>query len=119
MKVLLVEDDNTMRFLMHTLLDMEGFQVAEVDCALNMEEFLRALHAESPSLILLDAHLGCRDGIDFLRAIREDEILHDVKVLISSGLDRSAEFEKAGADGFMLKPFMPDELIARIKGMLN
>jgi DNA-binding response OmpR family regulator len=54
-----------------------------------------------------------------LRGIRNDPDFKDIKILMSSGMDFTYQSMEEGADGFLLKPYMPDELIARIQEILD
>jgi DNA-binding response OmpR family regulator len=55
--------------------------------------------------------------VDVLKLMRTNKALDSLKVLMSSGMDLSIECTQAGADGFIMKPFMPEELIEKIKTM--
>ncbi|MGD0611721.1 MAG: response regulator [Anaerolineales bacterium] len=112
LKVLLAEDDDTMVSLLKTLLGMEGFQVATL-----MDQKgdpLETIRREKPDVVLLDIYLGDRNGLELLRQIRLSPDLKKVRVLMTSGIDRTEECLSAGADGFLLKPFMPEDLIHKL-----
>ena len=110
LKVMLIEDDRTMLSLLSTLLQMEGFEVkTPVDD--QMDSLLNAFHLERPNIALVDVNLRIGSGLDLLRKIRNDPEIKDTRILMSSGLNVKHECIKAGADGFILKPYMPDELI--------
>lgn len=116
-KLMLIEDDITMRDLLKTLLELEGFEVAINDKDVPILQYIRQ---EKPDLILLDVHLRGKttrdnNGFDILKRIREDPELKDVKVVMSSGIDVSDKCKMAGADGFILKPYMPDDLIKQLR----
>jgi len=114
-KVMLAEDDATMLSLLRTLLKMEGFDTITLGVE---EDVLEALRREAPDLILLDVNLTQGNGIDFLRRIRQDDGLKDIFVIMSSGMPLADECFQAGADSFLLKPYMPDDLLSAIKGGL-
>jgi len=116
-KILLVEDDMTMMSLLETLLGMDGYEVASFQGG---EDILDVARREMPALILLDVNLKNfgildRNGFDVLRAIRADDQLQNIGVIISSGLNYQRESAEAGADGFVMKPYMPTELLDLIK----
>jgi hypothetical protein len=67
----------------------------------------------------MDVHLRQVNGLDLLRELRKDPLLQAVPVLISSGMELSSESSLEGADGFILKPYMPDDLVARIRETLG
>ena len=111
-KIMLIEDDKTMLTLLGTLLDMEGFQVVKVG---KFDSVVEDIRKEDPDVILMDVHLEDKDGIEILSVLRNDSQLKKKKVIISSGLDKRYESKKAGADDFLMKPYMPDELIGIVK----
>jgi DNA-binding response OmpR family regulator len=114
MKVMLVEDDATMLGLLEMLLQMEGFAVTKM-VEDDPEKILETIRQEKPALVLLDVHLRQVNGMDLLCQIKSDAGTKDIKVLMSSGIDFHTECKQAGADGFILKPYMPDALIAQIR----
>lgn len=111
-KVMLVEDDLTMLNLLGTLMDFEGYQAVKVE---DFGNVLAQMRKEKPDLVLMDVHLDEVDGITLLSEMRKDENLKKTKVIMSSGMDYKDECMAKGADDFVLKPYMPDELIERIK----
>jgi DNA-binding response OmpR family regulator len=116
-KVLLVEDDPTMFSLLSTLLSMEGFDVyrAEED---SEPGIIHAVRQSNPDLVLMDVNLRQANGLDILRRLRADVSSPKVRVIISSGMDYTVECRQAGADCFMLKPYMPDDLVQEIRDLL-
>jgi DNA-binding response OmpR family regulator len=108
-KVLLVEDDATMRGLLKTLLELEGFTVLTADG--NAENLVAEIERFAPQSILLDYHLRKLTGIQLLCLLRADEHLSRPSILMTSGEDRKEQCLDAGADGFLMKPFMPEDLI--------
>lgn len=111
-KIMLVEDDLTILSLLSTLLHFEGYQVTKVE---DFGNVLDEIRSEKPDLVLMDVHLEEVDGISVLADIRKEKPLKKLKVIMSSGMDHTEECLAKGADDFILKPYMPDELIERIK----
>jgi two-component system alkaline phosphatase synthesis response regulator PhoP len=111
-KVLLIEDDPTMLSLLGTLLDMEGFQVVKIE---NFSTVLSVIRTESPDVILMDVNLMDVNGLDILSEIRNDASLNGMPVIMSSGMDFKRESLDRGANDFIQKPYMPDELIDKVK----
>lgn len=111
-KVLLAEDDHTMISLLTTLLKMEGFEVVALDVH---ADIAGAVSHENPDFLLMDVHLGGQSGMDVVEDIRRDPANSDVKVVMTSGLNMRDECLKRGADHFILKPFMPDDLLKLLK----
>jgi CheY-like chemotaxis protein len=111
-KIMLVEDDPTMLSLLRTLLKLEKFETVTLG---EQENVLDAVHRDHPDAILLDVHLSQGNGVDLLREIRSDSSLHNIYVIMQSGMNLATECKAAGADNFLLKPYMPDTLIEAIK----
>ena len=117
-KLMLIEDDDTMRSLLQTLLEFEGFQVMQLDGGTSLEDILARLRGDQPDLILLDVHLRNLSGFDLVKQLRQDVEIKSIRVLMYSGMELSTECREAGADGFVLKPFMPEDLVATIRKTL-
>jgi DNA-binding response OmpR family regulator len=111
-KVLLAEDDPTMLALLKTLLSMEGFQVAALEAE---EDILSAMQREQPDVLLLDVHLSKQNGLEVLKKIRQDITLKKAPVVMTSGTDLTDECMNCGANDFLLKPYMPDDLVSMLK----
>jgi DNA-binding response OmpR family regulator len=109
-KVMLIEDDRTMLSLLGTLLQIEGFQVV-MAADQKMNEIFTQLSQEQPDIALLDVNLRQGSGLDLLQHIRQDETLNHVRILMSSGIDYRDQCLEKGADSFILKPYMPEDLI--------
>ncbi len=107
-KVMLAEDDLTMVSLLKTLLKMDGFDVIALDAD---DDVPSALAQECPDVLLLDVHLSNQNGLEILDAIRKSEDTCKARVVMISGSNLKEECMRHGADGFLLKPFMPDDLI--------
>ena len=107
-KVLLADDDFTMVSLLKTLLNLEGYEV--VTLLDKPGEILDNIRAARPDILLLDLYLGDRNGMEIVRQIRKDPGLNSIRIVMVSGLDKTEECLAAGADEFLLKPYMPNEL---------
>jgi DNA-binding response OmpR family regulator len=116
---MLIEDDATMLSLLGTLLEFEGFQVASLNGETDADHILQKMRSEMPELILLDVHLPGVSGFELMRRMRGDEELKSTKVIMSSGMNLNIECRQAGADGFILKPYMPEELVEKIRETLE
>jgi len=116
---MLIEDDATMLSLLQTLLEFEGFQVIRPESRGSLDDLLNTLHQAKPELVLLDVHLKNFSGFDLLQRLRQDEALKSTPVLMSSGMELALECQRAGADDFILKPYMPEELVGKIRKALN
>jgi DNA-binding response OmpR family regulator len=80
-----------------------------------MDDLLNAVLKEHPHIALVDVNLQQGSGLDLVREIRQEPEIMGTRILMWSGLNLQEECIQAGADGFILKPFMPDELIELIR----
>lgn len=115
-KILLTEDDITMVSLLKTLLKMEGFDVVATQADADVPE---AVRAEKPDILLMDVHLANQSGLDILDNVRNAQDIRATCVVMTSGANIQDECMQHGANGFLLKPYMPDELIATLKQMIK
>jgi DNA-binding response OmpR family regulator len=115
-RLLVVEDDDEMRDLLVQLLAAEGYDVESVA---NSTDAIDAVARQEPDLVLLDIMLGGEDGRDLLQELRR---ISDVPVVFLTGrgheIDRIAGL-KMGADDYIVKPFSPGELSARVESVLR
>ena len=112
-KIMLIEDDLTMRTLLKALLEFEGHK-AIIYGEVEEDKIINVLRQEKPEVLLLDVHLNKANGLNILKAIRLEDDLKDMRVIMSSGMDLRDQCMKFGASGFLLKPYMPDELLNMI-----
>jgi CheY-like chemotaxis protein len=115
-KILLAEDDTIMVSLLKTLLKMEGYLVLAVDADADVPA---AVQAEQPDVLLLDVHLSRQDGLEILDELRGNEVTKNLVVVMTSGMNMREECIKHGANAFLLKPFMPDDLVATLKKAMD
>ena len=115
-RLLVVDDDEDVRQMLVRLLDSEGYQAAE---AASGEEVLASLNTRAPDLVVLDIMLSQENGFDVLTAIRRQS---EVPVILLTGRDRESDRVlglRLGADDYVVKPFSPAELAARIATVLR
>ncbi|MBL8061713.1 MAG: response regulator [Anaerolineales bacterium] len=115
-KVLLAEDDSTMVALLKTLLKMEGFEVVALHAD---DDVVEAVRNEKPDVVLMDVHLSNQSGLDILDQLRGSADVSSVPVVMSSGASVKEECIHRGADGFLMKPYMPDDLIKLLKQTIS
>jgi DNA-binding response OmpR family regulator len=116
-RLLLVEDDTTLRQALTFNLTREGYEVAAVS---DGEAALEAARNERLDLILLDVMLPGMSGVEVLRVLRRDGVSTPVIILSAKGaeIDRVVGL-KIGADDYISKPFSRPELLARIEAVLR
>jgi DNA-binding response OmpR family regulator len=118
LKVMLIEDDRTMVSLLSTLLKLEGFSV-NIPENHHLDGLVNTMLKERPEIALVDVNLRTINGLDLVREIRREPDIKDTPIVMCSGLNLRQQCIQAGADGFILKPFMPDELIKLIHTSIN
>jgi len=111
-KILLAEDDHTMVSLLKTLLKMEGFEVVALDANADIPA---AIKSEQPDVLLMDVHIGKQNGLEVVDTIRQDSENANLRIVMASGLNVKDECIRRGANYFLLKPFMPDDLLKLLK----
>lgn len=111
-KVMLAEDDATMVSLLKTLLKLEGFDVIAVSADADVPA---AVRKEAPDVLLMDLHLSRQNGLHILDALRGAADTAQLRVVMSSGASAKDECLAHGANAFLMKPYMPDDLIKLIK----
>ncbi|MCH9806925.1 MAG: response regulator transcription factor [Alphaproteobacteria bacterium] len=116
-RILLAEDDENMRNGLAELLALEGFAC---DCACDGEVALAMFRENRPQLIVLDVMMPKIDGLGVCKAIRKQDPAVPILMLSArdTELDRVVGLEH-GADDYLIKPFGPRELIARIRSLLR
>jgi len=118
-RVLIVEDEPPLVELLSYNLEKAGFQI---HIARDGEEALLAVEERKPDLILLDWMLPYVSGIEICRRIRRNPETRNVPIIILTARgeedDRIRGLE-AGADDYVVKPFSPSELVARVRAVLR
>ena len=127
-RILVVDDEKDTVEMITTLLELEGYKVFPAFSGVEAMRFLEgekqgASEAETPvDLILLDVMLGDEDGRDICRNIKEDEKMKFIPVIIltvRSSLQDKIDTLNLGADDYLTKPFINEELLAKVRVMLR
>ncbi len=116
MKVLLVDDDPDLVDITTYALRRDGFNVLT---AADGQQALRRVEAERPDLVLLDINLPSLNGFEVCRQIRRD---HDTAIIMLTALlddDAIVRALDLGADDYVVKPFSPKQLLARMRAVLR
>lgn len=117
-RVLVVDDDERVRTLLAWKLEDEGYTVLVAE---DGEAALERIRAELPDLVVLDLSLPRVAGLDVLRAVRAGDE-GATPVIILSGRDTETDRVNGldlGADDYLVKPFSPAELAARVRSVLR
>ncbi|MCU1672268.1 MAG: DNA-binding response regulator [Frankiales bacterium] len=112
-RVLVVEDDPSVRGLLHTLLSAEGYEVATASDGL---AGLVKATASHPALVLLDLMMPDLGGVRVLEELRDDPELADIPVIVVTGKIDAVPGMRAllGEDNVFVKPFAVAELLTRV-----
>ena len=117
--VLIADDDPDLRDILRSILEPSGFSVTEAE---NGQRALDAIRAAPPSLVILDYMMPELTGPQVCEQLRQDVVLRHLPIIMLTGKsevhDKVAGFN-AGADDYLVKPFEPIELLARVQMILR
>ena len=119
-KILIVDDNLELRAMLKTFLKKEGYE--NLSFAVDCRGAEQALSAEKPDFIILDVNLPDGDGFSLMRRIKGQALYRDIPVLFLSARDKDADRLLGlglGADDYMVKPFLPKELLLRMSAILK
>lgn len=119
-KILIIDDESELLALVKELLIREGFLCAET--AATCREAESQIREKTWHLILLDVMLPDGNGFDLYRKMKEEGFLFDIPVVFLSARDEDSARLRGlglGADDYITKPFLPEELLLRIKAVLR
>ncbi len=120
--ILVVEDNPTVQKLLKHHLEKAGYGVSVLSSGGGAAD---AIKARKPALVILDIMLPEVDGFEICTEVKADPHSRDIPILIlsavTSGLESSDESMqiKSGADGYMSKPFNPEELLENVRKLLK
>ncbi len=113
-RILVVDDESGILRFVSTSLGLAGFDVITTGSG---QEALQFAETQNPDLILLDILMQPLSGFDVLERLRK---FSQVPVVVfTAQRDIAEQAMKQGADGFIIKPFVPDELIKKIRAALD
>jgi DNA-binding response OmpR family regulator len=116
MRILVIEDSDSVRQMIETLVSARGHEVEAVPTG---SKGIDSAMAHPPDAILLDLHLaGSFDGFDVCKKLREVEATHEVPIIVISALSDDASKQRAleaGATAYYTKPFSPTALLKELE----
>lgn len=113
--ILTVDDSKSMRMLLRNALTQRGYEVVEAEDGVAALEWLRD---NSPGLVITDINMPRMDGFGFIEAVRQDAQYRAVPILVlttESDDEKKLRARRAGATGWIVKPFDPAKLIAAVR----
>jgi DNA-binding response OmpR family regulator len=117
--ILVADDETDLRELVAYRLTRAGYRVVE---ARDGEEALRLALAQPPELVVSDVMMPKLDGYDLTRRLRAEEATRRLPVILLTSRAQEADVARAldaGADGYLTKPFNPEELLAVVRAILG
>ncbi|RLG57494.1 MAG: two-component system response regulator [Candidatus Hydrothermarchaeota archaeon] len=120
MRIMVVDDEPDILFLIEKFLEMEGYGVIKIGSG---EECLEKVKDIKPDVILLDVMMPGLDGWEVSRKLKEDEETKDIPVILvtvrtsKESMERGLEYAKC--DAYVGKPIIRDELINKIKWVIE
>lgn len=118
-KILVCDDDELLTELLQFRLEAKGF---DVTVAGDGREALNSIRLAQPDAVVLDAMMPGIDGLEVLRQLREDAATRDIPVIMLTARKGERDIVDAlrlGASDYLSKPFIPDELSARLVRLLT
>ncbi|MGE5309352.1 MAG: response regulator [Deltaproteobacteria bacterium] len=118
-RILVVDDEDDIRDVLRITLEGEGYEVIE---ATNGEEGLTAINKQAPDLVLLDYKMPRMTGLEVCQKIKKDLLLRHLPVIMVTGkgeVHDKIDGIDSGADDYIVKPFEPKELLARIRMVIR
>ena len=119
-KILVVEDDKSVSYLLEFILNREGFATASASDGRAAEILFDS--EPLPLLILLDVLLPYQDGFQLIRIIRTKRGWGDVPIIMLTSNSHEEDIVRAldsGANDYVVKPFQPNELLARVRRLVK
>ena len=114
--IMVVDDDQDLAEMLGIVLTGEGY---EVNLVSRGDEVITAFETQAPDLVLLDVMLPGMDGVEVCKSIREKSMVPIVMLTAKGETGDVVAGLEAGADDYMVKPFNPQELLARLKVRLR
>ena len=118
-RVLIVDDEAPIREMIAVALEMAGYECLEAD---NAQQAHALILDQKPDMVLLDWMMPGTSGIEFARRLRRDEVTAEIPVIMLTAKadeDNKVKGLEAGVDDYIIKPFSPRELVARLKTVLR
>jgi two-component system chemotaxis response regulator CheY len=120
--VLIVDDSNSMRSVIKKIVSLSGFKMDQCLEAGNGKEALDVLAKSWVDVIISDINMPEMNGLQLLAALKHDDLLREIPVIVVSTESREDRMQEAyglGAKGFIKKPFLPEEIRKVLHGVIG
>jgi two-component system chemotaxis response regulator CheY len=120
--VLVVDDSSSMRAVIKKIVKISGFRVGACWEAADGKEAMNVLSNQWVDLVLTDINMPNMNGLELVKAMKEDELLKSIPVVIvtTEGSEkRVQEFMSLGASGYIKKPFQPEDIKAILSSIMG
>ncbi|HET9849316.1 MAG TPA: response regulator [Candidatus Dormibacteraeota bacterium] len=114
-KILIVEDDPTIRSMMRQMLERAGYKITEAE---HGAVALQRIAQAQPDLVTTNIMMPVVDGPALIRRLRSNPDTMSLPILVVSGLPEAAEYSRE-ANGFLVKPFVQDQLLTVVSSMIG
>jgi DNA-binding response OmpR family regulator len=117
--ILIADDHAVCMQLLRACLTSSGYRVL---CAQDGREALTLMETERPQLVILDVMMPVMDGMEVLRRAKDDPSLAKIPAIMVTSREQQADIldaVKLGAADYMIKPFVPTELLARVTRIIS
>jgi twitching motility two-component system response regulator PilH len=114
-KILIVDDSMGMVRMIQSVLEKEGYFAVGLSDPSRIEQMI---DSEGPNLILLDVVMPERNGFQVCRALKNSQAYKSIPIIVVSGKATASDrfwAEQQGANGYIVKPFAPDDLLREIR----
>ena len=118
-KIMTVDDSTSMRQMVSFTLEQHGYDIIE---AANGSEALEKLNKEKIDMLITDINMPELDGLDLVRRVRDNPAYKFLPIIILSNESQTVmkeEGKAAGATGWIVKPFRPEQLVAVVRKVMG
>jgi CheY-like chemotaxis protein len=115
-KIMLADDDPTIRLLVHATLRSDDYELIEAADGVQALDLARTEH---PDLILLDVSMPRLSGLEVCRLLKEDPSTNGIQIIMLTARPLDDQAEPLGADAYFTKPFSPLALLGKIGDVLD
>ncbi|NES81122.1 MAG: response regulator [Moorea sp. SIO2B7] len=116
-KVLVVEDEQSVRELISTFLKDDGYEVIDADSAKKAEDLATQ---QKPDVVVTDVVMPEKNGFELCRSLKKNEATQNIPVIVCSSKNQDLDIlwgKKQGADVYVTKPFTKDDIIKAVKSV--